>query len=455
MKENFVRLSYNLIFIFIAASAFLFPLAFLPTTTEFFDFNKFTAIFSLTCAGLLIWTSRMVIEKKASFTRTPLDIPLLVFLVIIFIASYASIDQFGSLMGSPQKIWPSFFPIATLVAFYFLAVSNLKKKKQVNIILWILSGSTAAASAIALLSYFGIFLPFDFAQIRSFNTVGVITRLAILQSFVLPITLSFAVFDKNATTRAAASFLSLVIIASLILINSLPAYIALASALLFMAAASLKTKIEKRQQGSIALIAIFTILFLVMRFVPQVADGTLYQWIQKKDTNVSAREALRTPREKTLPQKASWDIAAQAIGKRPLFGTGPGTFQFVYTQLKPIYQNGTDDWALRFNKSSSDFMEYVATIGIFGLLAYLLVIAAALRFIWALVFKSQHSLLYIGISSALVGYLVSSFLSLSSFATAGAFFLVLALLSSLAKAMDESDVFDVTIELAALKSKLS
>jgi len=84
-----------------------------------------------------------------------------------------------------------------------------------------------------------------------------------------------------------------------------------------------------------------------------------------------------------------------------------------------------------------------------------LVIVAAVRFIWGLVFKSQHSLLYIGISASLVGYLVSTFLSLSSFATAGTFFLVLALLSALAKAMDESDVFDVTVELAALKSRLS
>lgn len=455
MKENFVRFSYDLIFVFIAVSAFLLPLAFLPTTTEFFDFNKFTIIFTLTLAGLLIWALRMVVERKASFTRTPLDIPLLVFLAIIFIASYASIDQFSSLFGSPQKIWPSFFPIATLVAFYFLASSNIKKKKQVNLILWVLSTSTAAASVIAVLSYFGIFLPFDFAQIRSFNTVGVITRLALLQSFVIPITLFYAVFDKNGTIRIISTIFALTALASLVLINHFPAYLSLAVALLFMGTASLKTKLDKRSQGSIALISIFAILFLVIRFVPQVANGTIYQWIQQKDPNSSVRETIRTPQEKTLPQRVSWDIAAQAIGKRPLFGTGPGTFQFVYTQLKPLYVNGTTDWALRFNKSSSDFMEYVATIGIFGILAYLLVMVAALRFIWALVFKSQHSLLYIGISSALIGYLASAFFSLSSFATAGAFFLVLALLSALAKAMDESDVFDVTIELAALKNRLS
>ena len=186
-KENFLKLSENLVFLLVAAAAVISPLFFLPTTSEFFEFNKFTALLVITVLGLLIWAARMVLEKRAVFTRTPLDVPLIVFVTIFFVASASSIDNFISIIGHPQSLWPSFFPLLTLVLFYFMAVSNLKSKKHIKTILWVLIASTTAASVVALSSYFAAYLPFEFAKIRSFNTVGVINRLALLQTLVIPI----------------------------------------------------------------------------------------------------------------------------------------------------------------------------------------------------------------------------------------------------------------------------
>ncbi len=455
MKENFVQLSHNLIFALIAASAFIFPLFFLPVTSEFFDFNKFTALFVITLTGLIIWGARMVIEKKASFTRTPLDLPLIIFLVVVFIASLSSIDQYTSIYGSPQSFWPSFFPLATLIAFYFLVVSNLKKRKQVNIILWLLCAATTTGALISIASYFGLFFPFDFAQIRSFNPLGVINRFAVFESFIIPLTAYWAIFEKEKSLRMVALLLTLVLSCSLVLINFLPAFIGLIFAGIFLAVSSSKTKLDKGQQGNLALLFVFIILFLVIRFVPQVSEGTLNSWILKKDPSLSAQEQIKTPKETSLPLQASWDVAAQAIGKRPLLGTGPSTFKYVYTQLKPPFVNTTDQWATRFLKSTSDMTEYLATIGIFGMLAYLLIIVASLRFVWTLTFKSQHNAFYLGLCAAIISFIISTVLTNSSFATVGGFFLIIALLSALAKAQDESNVYDVTLELSTLKSHFS
>src|SRR3989304_9030499 len=119
MKENFLKLSENIVFLLVALAAVCAPLFFLPTTSEFFEFNKFTALLAITILGLLIWASRMVLEQRAVFTRTPLDVPLIIFVTAVFIASVASIDNFTSLFGHPQNLWPSFFPLLTLVLFYF------------------------------------------------------------------------------------------------------------------------------------------------------------------------------------------------------------------------------------------------------------------------------------------------------------------------------------------------
>lgn len=455
MKENFVKVSHTLIFYLIGASAIVSPLFFLPTTSEFFEFNKFTASLAITIAAILLWAIRMVFEKRTVFTRTPLDVPILIIVVVFLIASFSSIDQFISLVGKHGRLWPSFLPITTLAILYFTITSNLKNRKQVNLILWALVASATIASIIATVSYFGTYLPFEFAKIRSFNPLGIINRLALLQAFVIPITMSWAIYEREKFTRTAATIVTLIITFSFILINFPPAYLGLAFALIFLSVGTLRVKLTKAQQGTVAILGVFILLFLVVRFIPQVAKGTLYSWIATKDQGVTEEEQINTPKEKIAPQRVSWDIAAQAIGKRPILGTGPGTFQFIYSQLKPRTVNQTDDWATRFEKPSSEFTEIVATLGIVGTLAFLLLAVTLVRFIWALIFKSQNTIIYLPLASALISYIVSNFFVVSSFATTSAFFTVAALLSTLAKVSGENHVFDVTVELAALKNRFA
>ena len=100
MKENFLKLSNTLTVFTIALIALVIPLFFLPTTTEFFEYNKFTAVLILTIVGFLIWSVRMILEKRAIFTRSPLDIPIIILLIVLAISSFASIDQYASFSGT-------------------------------------------------------------------------------------------------------------------------------------------------------------------------------------------------------------------------------------------------------------------------------------------------------------------------------------------------------------------
>ncbi len=455
MKESFLKLTSGIIFNLIAATAIILPLFFVPATTEFFEYNKFAALLFLSIVGFVVWSIKMILEKRTVITRTPLDVPLIVLLGIYFISSYSSLDQFISFYGAHGRVWPSFAPLAVIAAIYFLTVSNLKNRKQVNLTMWIFVFAGTVASLIALSSYFGGFLPYDFTQIRSFNTVGVINKLAILQGLIIPIAISWAIYEKDKTSRAIATGCTLVMAASFILINFMPAYIGVVVSIAFLSIGTLRVKLTKTQQGHAAILAVVILLFLVIRFVPQVAQGTLYQWIIKKDQGVTEQQQIDTPKEKNLPFAAGWDIAAQAIGKRPVFGTGPGTFQFVYTQLKPRNLNEGDNWAVRYDKSSSEFMEIVATVGILGVLAYLLVLVATIRFIWTLIFKSQNTIVYLPLAASILGYIVASAFTVGSFATTATFFILISLLSVLAKTMNEDNVFDVTFEVSSLKNRFA
>lgn len=455
MKENLPNILRNAVFVLIILALGAAILFFLPTTAEFYEFNKFTLVLALLSLGLVFWTTKMILEKRAVFTRTPLDVPILVLVVIFLVSALASIDPAVAFFGKHGRIWPSFFALSTLAALYFLACSNLKTKKHIHIAIWTILVLTLITSVVSLFSYFGFFAPFDFAKIRSFNPIGTANSLALLEALILPIAAFEAVFAKQKVARTAATIVTLIIAASFILVNFLPAYFGLLAALIFLTIGALRQKLSKEQQAAAAILAIFVVLFLVVRFVPQLARGTLYEWIKVKEQGLGEKEQIDTPKENTPVQKAAWEIAFSSIGKKPILGTGEGTYQFVYTQLKPREVNTTDNWAIRFDKSSSEFSEILATTGIVGAFAFLLLIFAALKLAVTLVFKNQHSQVYLPLAASIVGFLVASFFTTFSFATLAVFLIILALLATQVRVNNGSQVFEVTIELSALKNRFA
>ncbi len=452
MKENYIRLSHEAIFYLIAATVGLLPLFFISATANFFEPNKFILLATATTAGFVIWGARMVLEKKFTFTRSPLDLPILLFAAIAFIATLSSLDQFVSLVGAYGRPWPSFFAVAVVCAFYFLVTSNLKTKKQIEQIVLVLIGSTTLASLIALFSYFGRYFPFDFAKFHSFNTIGSPIGLALLQAIVIPLAVYWVISTKDRVLFIVGTAAALVMIFSLILINFPPAFLGPVAAVIFSASTMLKTKFTQSAKNGLIVIAVAAFLFLALRYVPQIAQGILGNMISAKTQNVTPDQQIDTPKEVVLPQGVGWDIATSTIGKRPLFGTGPGTFAFTFTQLKPRYLNSTNLWPVSFDKSSSDFTEIIATEGIVGTIVYLILIAIALRFIWALVYKGSRPGPYLAVSSAIIAGVVISFFGTSQLTNALVFFFALASLNVLAKAHEEKHISELTVEVATLRN---
>lgn len=455
MKEDLIKISYKLVFWIICAIAFFTPLFFAPTTSEFFEFNKFTLILVLTSFALIIWSLRMFLEQKVAITKTPFDFPLLILLFVFLASTLSSVDQFVSLVGAHGRPWPSFLGLLTVSLLYFTAVSNIKTVKQTQIVMLALTVSTAIASVIAIFSYFGFFLPFEFAKIRSFNTLGIINRLAILESMVLTASLAQALISRDKIIRFINIAACVIILFSLVLINFWPAYLTAILGIFIISLKFFKGKFDGARQ-TVGIIAIFAILILVLRFVPQVAQGTLYEWIAAKDANLSVISQIDTKKEGVLSLSAAWQTASRSIGQRPILGTGPATFGTAYTKFKPRFMNQTENWAVRFDKSFSEILEIVATVGLLGICAYLLFAGTALRFMARLLFKTNYaSNNILPACGAIAVYLASVFLASPTLAAAVVFFIYLALLAVIVKNTDETAVYDITLELAALKSRFS
>ncbi len=67
---------------------------------------------------------------------------------------------------------------------------------------------------------------------------------------------------------------------------------------------------------------------------------------------------------------ASWDIAVATLKQFPLFGSGPTTWAFDYTQFHTSLLNQSPFWQTRFDQGFSTVLTLVPTIGLVGMLAW-------------------------------------------------------------------------------------
>ncbi|MCJ7740576.1 O-antigen ligase family protein, partial [Candidatus Microgenomates bacterium] len=85
-----------------------------------------------------------------------------------------------------------------------------------------------------------------------------------------------------------------------------------------------------------------------------------------------------------------WKGALDIFKNNPLFGTGVETFAFAYYRYRPVEHNMTSEWDFLYNKAHNEYLNYLATTGIFGFVTYLLFIGSFI--IWNIKkFKAQMS----------------------------------------------------------------
>src|SRR4030042_250949 len=125
MRENIAVISNKIIQFGLVLLAFLIPIFFLNTTSEFYNFNKTVLLVVGAFFLFFVWGVKMVAEQRVRITRTPLDIPLLIFLLIYILASIFSLDQFVSIFGWHPTFFSSLPSIAAMIILYFLASSHL------------------------------------------------------------------------------------------------------------------------------------------------------------------------------------------------------------------------------------------------------------------------------------------------------------------------------------------
>lgn len=296
----------------------LFPVLFTNLTTDFFILPKQALVIFTTLVLMLLYGAKSVLSEKVNIRRTPFDLPILLFLFVLFLSSIFSVGRVDSFVN--------FIPVLFVGLSFFTIIYNARNEKSLLVLIGSLLGGGILLSLISLFSYFKVYVfPFDFAKVQTFSPGGSMLDQAMYLAFLLPLALYFLTpfimkrgrKDNTSLTKEFPKLIGFTIASIIILVG--------------------------------LIISLYTLLKLqTLTLLPM-------------DTGFQTALAA-------ISQDSS--RAIQAL----LFGSGFGEFLTVFTRFKQASFNTTSPlWAFTFVRSSSFLLELLATTGLAGLLSFLFI----------------------------------------------------------------------------------
>ncbi len=484
---------------------FLVPLFFVSNTSELFEFNKMWVTFALTIIITCAWFCKMIVERKFTIQRTPLDIPLMLFLISQAVATIFSIDPHISFWGYYSRFNGGFLSTLSYIILYYALASNFSviEKRYINshqdnsssflkrsiffmiaallfpltvfllvtmvgqsmlqVIVFLISllislflfvfslpkgflkrllGINLITGALVALwgfpSHFGydptclIFRgTFDTScwtdafkpTIRIFSTLGQPAWLAAYIAVLLPLAIVLAIkisrnlkdYSHETTLNLFKDkyflvfyFLSIVFYLNLTFTNTRAGFVAFWIAVaIFWAVVFIKKALHT--QVFLRYLLLFTLTFLLCNFFFEGPLGSFNKFTLPELVNrFSAKPAVQKSQspvtsianDSSITDSGNirvlvWKGAIDIWKHYPLFGTGVETFAFAYYQFRPAAHNMTSEWDYLYNKAHNEYLNYLATTGIFGLVSYLAIIAIFLfltaKYLYTYINLSSHA----------------------------------------------------------------
>lgn len=290
----------------------------------------------------------------AAFKSRLLNYSLIFFFLILFFTTLTSLDSIRSFWSTQERM-TGFFNWIHFGMFYIILISVFKKKDFV----WLLRVSLAASILVSIIT-----LGFYWTPGRLSGTLGNPGFLAMYLLF----NIFFGVwlfFDSRSANNSWIwrIFYALTIILNLIVFyfaRTRGAYLGLGIGLfLFIFINSIYFIIKRSSSWCDwkrwVVIGIL-IIFIIISFFAVLDQKSNFQ------RGSESREV-------------SWSISWNAFKERPLLGWGPENYILAFAKhFDPRHAEYGQDW---FDKAHNNVFEFLVTTGIFGLLAYLMILIFA------------------------------------------------------------------------------
>lgn len=396
-----IRYSFFLLFILV-------PLILTPWNYELFEFNKMLITYGLTIIITSAWMVKMSITRTISIRRSPLDIPILLFVASQLISSLFSMDPHVSWFGYYSRFNGGMLSIFTYILLYYAFLSNIGHeddttkpaftKRTLHYLLITILGTAVVVSFYGILQRLGIdkSIWVQDVQNRIFSTLGQPNWLAAYIGALIPVSLAFALsaFNKSKRGIFTNSYLiwitvSSVFFATLLFTKSRSGMLGFGIALLIFLLLLLINSVDKKaiiKKLFIPLIIFFLLAGYFKTSIPTYDRYFTLEGIQNLISSSKTTEAPQQPEVQTTTliesggtesgtiRKYVWQgaITAWRSSQKAFFiGTGTETFAFAFFRHKGLEHNLTSEWDFLYNKAHNEYLNYLTTTGLLGFLSYM------------------------------------------------------------------------------------
>lgn len=342
----------------ILAAVVSIPLIFCTGLEDTFDLPKITLVYLLVISFWTIWIVSGINRGQLKFKTSSLDVPILVFLGALGVATLFSMDINLSLFGKYKGYYFGFIPILAFAGLYWAAVQVMDEyfRKKI-ILLLIITGFFVATYGI--LQFYGLEI---FSRMPNLSGKPPVSSLGNQLYFACYIMMVFFVVFMDVLSMKNRSLfyyfqigVIFLLIFSLFLTLSRSAWVGLFGGLLFFI-----VKMRRHQQirkMRRILIPSFLLITLVIVF-----------WFPAQQRFISI---FRKTNPSNTARIEGWKAGLQTFLERPVIGTGPSTFRYGFTKHKSIkYIRATGTGVIQAD-AHNDIIQFLATTGSVGLAAYL------------------------------------------------------------------------------------
>jgi len=317
----------NISILLLGLMLFGLPLIFTTLTTDAFTLPKQILLVVGGLVLLLLSGARMISEGSVRIRRTPFDIPLALFALVMVVSAILSLNRIDSLIAAVPAVF-------AIISFY-LVINLAKNRASMTFLLTALLTSSGIAGLLSLLSYFKVYvLPFPFAKVPEFTTLGTQLDQSMYLILILPIIgyAAYTILTHIKTTRFGRS-------------NN-----------------------ETHTASQLNILTANPIGMMFTLAITLVLVGALF---------LSGYQLFQT-RPLLLPFDTGFQTAFAAISQDAgrqiqgfFFGSGYGTYSTDFTRFKlAAFNLNPTLWTLTFFRSSSYVLELLATTGVAGVLSF-------------------------------------------------------------------------------------
>lgn len=360
---------------------FLSPIFFTGLVAQGIGFEKMMLFYFLVLLGVVAWVTKGVILGELNLKRTPLDLPIVAALVVFIVSTILSVSTKDSLIGSYGSPAKGLTALIVFALFYYLVVNNINRER-IKTIFWTMIASTGLLVVYSLMQLNGFHvLPLQFTKNVSFNPLGSLSGLTMYLVMALPLLVVAATQTKAMMPKAGAI---------------IPLVVKISVGIITVGALVILALLNGFTFWPVAIVGLVIVLMFFLAKIIKVSSNNLIIplgvflaliiLLVLGNFNIAT---LNLPAEISLSRGASWDIAKISLKENPIFGSGPATFYYDFSRFKSNAFNASPLWNVRFDAASGSAYEILATVGVLGAVAVLIITLISLSISFITLIKTD------------------------------------------------------------------